>query len=48
MLKYTDNPIDEALVFLNAGIDGLFSYFTETALVTFDDYAKKGRILDGH
>ena len=41
MLKYTDNPIDEALVFLKAGVDGLFCDFTENALVTFEDYAGK-------
>ena len=40
MLKYTDNPIDEALVFLQAGVDGIFADFTAVALSTFEDYAK--------
>ena len=41
MLVYTNNPIDEAKYYLDHGVNGIFSDFTELPLSVFKEYAAK-------
>jgi glycerophosphoryl diester phosphodiesterase len=45
-LAITNNPISEYRLYLDMGVDGLFSEFPLSAVETFEYFAKKDRQED--
>jgi len=43
MLKFMSNPIDEHILYLNKGVDGIFTEFPHTTYITYTNNFASGK-----